>query len=69
MICLHLVNVILKSLVDHEALKAAMDVGLSPNPCTCSNAYAESLVQMVSRRGDARQETGGCNLQAVNDHG
>jgi ankyrin repeat protein len=55
---------------DHEVLRAAMEVGLSPNPC---NAYAESLVHMVSRRGDAKALQilidNGCNMQVADDYG
>jgi hypothetical protein len=55
---------------DHEVLSAAMEVGLSPNPC---NAYAESLVHMVSRRGDSKAlqilVDNGCNLQVADDYG
>jgi hypothetical protein len=69
MIYLHLVNAF-SNFLDQEALTAGKDVRLSPSPCTRSNTYyAESLVQIVSRRGDdARQETGGCNLEVVDDH-
>jgi hypothetical protein len=55
---------------DHDVLTAVMEVGLSPNPC---NAYAESLVHMVSRRGDAKALQilidNGCNLQVADDYG
>jgi hypothetical protein len=55
---------------DHETLASAMAAGLSPNPC---NAYAESLVHMVSRRGDAKGLQilidNGCNLQVADDYG
>jgi hypothetical protein len=55
---------------DHETLAAAMEAGLSPNPC---NAYAESLVHMVARRGDAKALQilieNGCNLQVADDYG
>jgi hypothetical protein len=55
---------------DHDILAAAMEVGLSPNPC---NAYAESLVHMVSRRGDNKAlqilVDSGCNLQVADDYG
>jgi hypothetical protein len=55
---------------DHEALAKTMEAGLSPNPC---NAYAESLVHMVSRRGDAKGLQilidNGCNLQVADDYG
>jgi hypothetical protein len=55
---------------DHETLGAAMEAGLSPNPC---NAYAESLVHMVSRRGDSKGLQilidNGCNLQVADDYG
>jgi hypothetical protein len=55
---------------DHDVLSAAMEVGLSPNPC---NAYAESLVHMVSRRGDSKAlqilVDNGCNLQVADDYG
>jgi hypothetical protein len=55
---------------DHEILAAVMEVGLSPNPC---NAYGESLVHMVSRRGDAKALQilidNGCNLQVSDDYG
>jgi hypothetical protein len=55
---------------DHETLASAMEAGLSPNPC---NAYAESLVHMVSRRGDAKGLQilidNGCNLQVADDYG
>jgi hypothetical protein len=55
---------------DHEILAAAMEVGLSPNPC---NTYAESLVHMVSRRGDAKAlqilVDNGCNLSVADDYG
>ena len=45
-------NVYLVKLVranDVEKLRAVMQAGISPNPC---NAYGESLVHMVCRRGD-----------------
>jgi hypothetical protein len=55
---------------DHDTLASAMEAGLSPNPC---NAYAESLVHMVSRRGDAKGLQilidNGCNLQVADDYG
>jgi hypothetical protein len=55
---------------DHDALAAALEAGLSPNPC---NDYAESLVHMVSRRGDAKalkiMIDNGCNLQIADDCG
>jgi hypothetical protein len=56
--------------LDHEVLSAALEVGISPNPC---NAYAESLVHMVSRRGDSKAlqilVDNGCNLQVADDYG
>jgi hypothetical protein len=65
---LHMINVV--KAFDHETLAAAMESGLSPNPC---NAYAESLVHMVSRRGDAEAlqilVDNGCNLQVADDYG
>jgi hypothetical protein len=55
---------------DHEVLADVMEIGLSPNPC---NAYAESLVHMVSRRGDAKAlqilVDHGCNLSVADDYG
>jgi hypothetical protein len=54
----HLIEVI--RALDHETLTAAMEVGLSPNPC---NAYAESIAHMVSRRGNAK------GLQILMNHG
>jgi hypothetical protein len=65
---IHLIDVI--RALDHETLAAAMEVGLSPNPC---NAYAESIAHMVSRRGDAKGLSilmdHGCNLQVADDYG
>jgi hypothetical protein len=64
----HLIEVI--RALDHETLTAAMEVGLSPNPC---NAYAESIAHMVSRRGNAKGLSilmeHGCNLQIADDYG
>jgi hypothetical protein len=55
---------------DHDTLASSMASGLSPNPC---NVYAESLVHMVSRRGDAKGLQilidNGCNLQVADDYG
>lgn len=55
---------------DHETLNAAMEAGLSPNPC---NDFAESLVHMVSRRGDSKAlqifVDHGSNLQVADDYG
>jgi hypothetical protein len=45
----HLIEVI--RALDHETLTAAMEVGSLPQP---TNAYAESIAHMVSRRGNAR---------------
>jgi hypothetical protein len=65
---LYLIDVV--KAFDHETLASAMEAGLSPNPC---NAYAESLVHMVSRRGDAKGLQilidNGCNLQVADDYG
>jgi hypothetical protein len=65
---LYLIDVI--KAFDHETLASTMAAGLSPNPC---NAYAESLVHMVSRRGDAKGLQilidNGCNLQVADDYG
>jgi hypothetical protein len=64
----HLIEVIRG--LDFETLTAAMEVGLSPNPC---NAYAESIAHMVSRRGNAKGlqilMDHGCNLQIADDYG
>jgi hypothetical protein len=64
----HLIEIIRAQ--DHETLTAAMEVGLSPNPC---NAYAESIAHMVSRRGNAKGLSvlmeHGCNLQIADDYG
>jgi hypothetical protein len=53
---------------DHEICRC--DGGWSSKPC---NTYAESLVHMVSRRGDIRSlqilVDNGCNLSVADDYG
>jgi hypothetical protein len=53
-----------------EALRQALSSGISPNAC---NAFGESLVHMMSRRGDAKGLQilidNGCNLQVADDYG
>jgi hypothetical protein len=55
---------------DYDLLDSIMGTGVSPNPC---NSFGESLVQMVSRRGDAKalhvMMEHGCSVQVVDDYG
>jgi hypothetical protein len=67
-------NVYLVKLVranDLDKLRAVLKSGISPNPC---NAYGESLVHMVSRRGDYQLlkmmvEEAGTSIRVSDDYG
>jgi len=67
-------NVYLVKLVrtnDIDTLRSVMQAGISPNPC---NAYGESLVHMVCRRGDHELlkmllEDVGTSIQVSDDYG
>lgn len=65
---LHLIDVV--KAFDHDNLKELMSSGISPNPC---NAFGESLVHMVCRRGDAKALElfleNGASLQIADDYG
>jgi hypothetical protein len=65
---IHLINVV--KAYDYDLLKSVMGSGISPNPC---NSFGESLVHMVSRRGDAKalhiMIDNGCKLQVADDYG
>mmetsp|Transcript_28054 Transcript_28054/g.42445 ORF Transcript_28054/g.42445 Transcript_28054/m.42445 type:complete len:504 (+) Transcript_28054:2-1513(+) len=53
-----------------ELLEKLLKCGLSPNPC---NAFGESIVHMVCRRGDSKLlkvlKDAGCSLQVTDDFG
>lgn len=53
-----------------ELLEKLLKCGLSPNPC---NAFGESVVHMVCRRGDSKLlkvlKDAGCSLQVTDDFG
>jgi ankyrin repeat protein len=55
---------------DGDLLKGMLDCGISPNPC---NAFGESVVHMVCRRGDHKllkiMLDAGCSLQVTDDFG
>jgi hypothetical protein len=55
---------------DYDLLESLMGAGISPNPC---NRFGESLVHMVSRRGDAKalhvMMNHGCSVQVADDYG
>jgi hypothetical protein len=55
---------------DTETVRQMLDCGLSPNPC---NAFGESVVHMVCRRGDTALlkllVDRGCSLQVTDDFG
>jgi hypothetical protein len=64
----HLLNVV--KAYDYDLLDSIMGAGVSPNPC---NRFGESLVHMVSRRGDAKalhvMMEHGCSVQVADDYG
>jgi hypothetical protein len=64
----HLINVV--KAFDYDLLESIMGAGVSPNPC---NMFGESLVHMVSRRGDAKalhiMMEHGCSVQVADDYG
>jgi hypothetical protein len=64
----HLINVV--KAYDYDLLESIMGAGVSPNPC---NKFGESLVHMVSRRGDAKalhvMMENGCSVQVADDYG
>jgi hypothetical protein len=64
----HLINVV--KAYDYDLLESIMGAGVSPNPC---NRFGESLVHMVSRRGDAKalhvMMENGCSVQVADDYG
>lgn len=64
----HLIDLVRRG--DKEEFKAVVSAGLSPNPC---NAFGESLVHMICRRGEADflriLLDLGCVLQVADDYG
>jgi hypothetical protein len=64
----HLINVV--EAYDYDLLDSIMGAGVSPNPC---NNFGESLVHMVSRRGNAKalhvMIEHGCSVQVADDYG
>ena len=64
----HLINVV--KAYDYGLLDSILATGVSPNPC---NTFGESLVHMVSRRGDAKalhiMIEHGCSVQVADDYG
>jgi hypothetical protein len=64
----HLINIVRAG--NYDLLDSMMGAGISPNPC---NSFGESLVHMVSRRGDAKalrvMIDHGCSVQVADDYG
>jgi ankyrin repeat protein len=64
----HLIDVV--KAYDYDLLESILGAGVSPNPC---NSFGESLVHMVSRRGDAKalhlMIEHGCSVQVADDYG
>jgi ankyrin repeat protein len=65
---LHLIEIVRAG--EADLLHNMLQTGLSPNPC---NQFAESLVHLVCRRGDAKclqvLIDNGCSLQVADDYG